>query len=67
MSSSSVKVGGSLIKDEQKCPNNHVLKASVDPMRKFRCNYCRSSIPPSHKKFECRVCDFDICMKCSNM
>jgi hypothetical protein len=67
LSSKSVKVEGSILKEDHKCPRGHVMEESIAHHPRFRCNICRSMIPLNGKKLTCKPCDFDVCSNCLNV
>lgn len=47
------------------CPQRHYLTLGVlDPPGAYDCNRCRAHRPRGENHYQCRACDYDICVQC---
>jgi len=47
------------------CPQRHYLSLGVlDPPGAYDCNRCKAHRPRGENHYQCRACDYDICVQC---
>lgn len=46
------------------CPTDHLMNLFAVP-EVFGCNACEGTFEKGTKMYGCRLCDFDLCVKCS--
>ncbi len=47
------------------CPQRHHLSLGIlDPPGAYDCNRCKAHRPRGEKHYQCRACDYDICVQC---
>jgi len=47
------------------CPQRHYLTLGVlDPPGAYDCNRCKAHRPRGENHYQCRACDYDICVQC---
>lgn len=47
------------------CPQRHYLTLGVlDPAGAYDCNRCKAHRPRGETHYQCRACDYDVCVQC---